>query len=129
MQRLLLSVFFAMLLSSFPFAGASGAQEVGALFNLADGSSADYYQELIGVVTGNWREFGELFTHLQGSWFWKIFLAIITVVPGIFLLHYLIVGAKHFDHDGEQILFSLFLFVLFISSPRSVFPFSRSPDF
>ena len=73
------------------------------------GSSADYYQELMGLIAGNWQEYGKLFTFLQSQWFWKIFLGIITVVPAVFLFHYLIVGAKHFDHDGEQIyFFSLF---------------------
>jgi len=73
------------------------------------GSSADYYQELMGLIAGNWQEYGKVFTFLQSQWFWKIFLGIITVVPAVFLFHYLIVGAKHFDHDGEQIyFFSLF---------------------
>lgn len=75
----------------------------------AVGSSADYYHNLMGYISGNWQEYGKLFTFLQSQWFWKIFLGIITVVPAVFLFHYLIVGAKHFDHDGPQIyFFSLF---------------------
>lgn len=79
--------------------------EEQTMAGLAAGSSADYYQALIGVIAGNWQQVGALFTELQSQWFWKVFLAIVVVVPTIFLLHYLVIGAKHFNHDGEQILF------------------------
>jgi len=92
------------------FAAVVSAQEGQALAGLSAGSSADYYHTLIGTITGDWQGYGQLFTTLQGQWFWKAFLLIITAVPAVFLLHYLIIGAKHFDHDGEQILF----FPLFI---------------
>jgi formate dehydrogenase subunit gamma len=87
------------------FAAFVFAQEGQALTGLSDGSSSDYYHNLIGTITGDWQGYGQLFTTLQGQWFLKVFLIIITAVPGMFLLHYLIIGAKHFDHDGEQILF------------------------
>ena len=59
---------------------------------------------------------------MQSQWFWKIFLGIITVVPAVFLGHYLIVGAKHFDHDGEQIyFFSLFARVIHFIAARNNF--------
>ncbi len=78
---------------------------VWAQLQMLTTSSADYYKRLMVYIAGDWGQYGGLFTLLQGQWFWKIFLGIITVVPTVFLLHYLIVGAKHFDHDGEQILF------------------------
>ena len=99
---------FLFLLTVFLVAGIAAlvsAQEGQALATLSAGSSADYYHTLIGTITGNWQEYGQLFTTLQGQWFWKAFLVIITAIPAIFLLHYLIIGAKHFDHDGEQVLF------------------------
>jgi len=105
MQKVLKIVFLLTVFLVAGFAALVSAQEGQALAALSAGSSADYYQTLIGTVTGNWQEYGQLFTTLQGQWFWKAFLAIITVIPAIFLLHYLIVGAKHFDHDGEQVLF------------------------
>jgi formate dehydrogenase subunit gamma len=64
-----------------------------------------HYSELYGGITGDWQQFGQLFTQLQGDLFWKIFLGVITVVPALFLLHFMIVGAKSFSHDGAQILF------------------------
>ncbi|MGA7279630.1 MAG: formate dehydrogenase subunit gamma [Desulfocapsaceae bacterium] len=63
------------------------------------------YGELYGGITGDWQKFGQLFTQLQGDLFWKVFLGVITIVPAVFLLHFLIVGAKSFSHDGPQILF------------------------
>jgi formate dehydrogenase subunit gamma len=92
----------------FLTAGSAGfvyALEDPAIAGLLPVSSADYYRTLMGEVAGNWQNYGQLFTTLQGQWFWKAFLLIITAIPGVFLLHYLIIGAKHFDHGGEQVLF------------------------
>ena len=109
MQRLVYSVFLLIIFLVAGIAALATAQEGGALAVLGTGSTADYYHNLIGVVTGNWQEYGKLFTFLQGEWFWKIFLVIITAVPTVFFLHYMIVGAKHFDHDGPKVyFFSLF---------------------
>ena len=105
MQRLVHSVFLLTLFLVAGIATSVSAQDGGALATYAAGSSADYYHNLIGVITGNWQEYGQLFTFLQSEWFWKIFLVIITAVPVVFALHYLIIGAKHFDHDGPQIYF------------------------
>ncbi len=105
MQRVLKNVFLLTVFLVAGFAAFVSAQEGQALAGLSAGSSADYFDTLIGSITGNWQNYGQLFTTLQGQWFGKIFLVIITAVPAVFLLHYLIVGAKHFDHDGEQILF------------------------
>lgn len=99
---------FFLLLTGFltvGFAAFVCAMEDPAIDGFLTVSSADYYQALIGVVSGNWQNYGQLFTTLQGQWFWKAFLLIITAVPGVFLLHYLVIGAKHFDHGGEQVLF------------------------
>jgi formate dehydrogenase subunit gamma len=105
MQRIILpgTVLFTVLAASFVI----GAGNVGAdaLAMVAQGSSADYYQQLIGEVTGDWRQYGEVFTELQGKLFWKLFLGIITLVPLAFFLHYVAVGAKEFSYDGPQILF------------------------
>ena len=55
------------------------------------------------------HKFGVLFTTLQSEYFRDIFLGILIVIPLIFLLHYLIIGAKSFSHDGKKIyIFSLF---------------------
>ncbi len=104
MQRCLSSVYLLAIFLVAGFTGSAFAQDLQAA-GLAAGSSADYYNQLIQGITGNWQEYGELFTVLQGQWFYKIFLIVITAVPAVFLIHYLIIGAKHFDHDSEQIYF------------------------
>ena len=109
MQRLLHSVFLLAIFLVTGFTVAALALENPAAVGLSQGSSADYYHSLIGFIAGNWQGYGELFTLLQSQWFWKIFLIIIVAVPAVFFLHYLIIGAKHFDHDGEKVFFfSLF---------------------
>lgn len=52
---------------------------------------------------------GELFTKLQGSHvFSYAVISLAVLVVGVFVLHYIIVGPKHFSHDGKKILaFSL----------------------
>ena len=100
MQRCLTFLFLLGIVIAVTLAGTAMAQD-GFLVT----SSADYYKELIGVVSGHWQQYGGMFTFLQGQWFWKVFLVLITAVPAVFLVHYLIIGAKHFDHEGEQIYF------------------------
>ena len=52
---------------------------------------------------------GPLFTLLQNEYFAPIFLGILIGVPGVFFLHYLIVGPNVFPHDGKKIkVFSIF---------------------
>jgi len=105
MQRGILSVFLLTIILVAGFGVEVSAREGLAISGLSAGSTADYYKSVMGNIAGNWQEYGQLFTTLQEQWFWKIFLAIITVIPGIFLLHYIVIGAMHFSHDGEQIYF------------------------
>ncbi len=72
---------------------------------LSGESTADYYHQLMTYITGDWQQYGQMFTALQGVWFWKIFLAVISIIPALFLIHYLIIGAKRFAHDGEYVYF------------------------
>lgn len=67
--------------------------------------SPELVGELYGSVTGDWQNYGQLFTTLTGSVFWKIYLGVICVIPAVFFLHYAVVGAKSFSHDGPQIKF------------------------
>lgn len=104
MQRCMASVFMLGSLLLI-FSGVALAQNGLPSTGLTN-SVSDFYLRLMGTVSnGDWQNYGELFTFLQSQWFWKAFLVVITAVPAVFLLHYLIIGAKHFDHDGEQIYF------------------------
>jgi formate dehydrogenase subunit gamma len=98
-------LFVALLGGAFV---AFGAEMHGGV--AVAGSSADYYRDLMQVIAGDWQKYGKMFTFLQSQWCWKVFLGLITIVPALFLGHYLIIGARHFDHEGEQIFF----FPLFI---------------
>ena len=53
----------------------------------------------------DYQKFGDLFTYLQAHYFRVIFLVILIGVPLVFLLHYLVIGAKHFIHGGKRIYF------------------------
>lgn len=104
MKRCIRASIFTAFLTTI-FAWAAFAQQGQLNPNVAIGSSADYFQALKGTISGDWQEYGQLFTTLQKEWFWKVFLAIIVGIPALFFLHYLIVGAKKFDHDGPQVHF------------------------
>ncbi len=57
------------------------------------------------AFTGEWLQYGQLFTNLQQSLFGRLFLLIMTIVPCAFLLHYMVIGPKRFSHDGPQVYF------------------------
>jgi formate dehydrogenase subunit gamma len=61
------------------------------------------------AFTGDWQQYGQMFTNFQSGLFNRIFLLILTIIPAVFLLHYIVIGAKHFDHNGPKVFFfSLF---------------------
>lgn len=66
-------------------------------------------QNILGFGQEESLKLGPLFTMLQGSWFYKIFLGILIGVPAVFFIHFLVIGPKVFSHDGEPI----FAFTLF----------------
>ena len=66
-------------------------------------------QNILGYGQEGTLKLGELFTMLQSTWFYKIFLGILVGVPAVFFVHFLIIGPKVFSHDGEPI----FAFTLF----------------
>ncbi|PID76392.1 MAG: formate dehydrogenase subunit gamma, partial [Deltaproteobacteria bacterium] len=74
----------------------------------SNAENAKAYNQFMTEIGGSadWGQWGKMFTILQGNEYFMIgFLLLITVVPIVFALHLLIVGAKHFDHGGKQILF------------------------
>lgn len=105
MQRSLKSV----LLLGCALVGLStiGLVSAWAVSPAESSTSADYFRMLMGNIAGDdWGKYGGLFTLLQGQgYFLKAFLLLITAIPLVFALHYLVIGAKHFDHGGKQILF------------------------
>lgn len=74
---------------------------------LADtAATTEFYRQLVSNGFGNeYSQYGAVFTMLQSTYFIWGFLLTITAVPAVFALHLLIIGPKHFDHGGKQILF------------------------
>ncbi len=69
------------------------------------GPSTASFTAINKVFTGDWQQYGQLFTSWQGGLFNRIFLLVLTIVPVVFLLHYIIIGAKSFSHAGTPIKF------------------------
>jgi len=63
------------------------------------------WQKLNTAFTGEYIQYGQLFTQLQEVLFGRIFLLVMTIIPCIFLLHYMVIGPKRFAHDGPQVYF------------------------
>ena len=79
----------------------------------ANADSAIWGKDLVPNILAYDKEgslqLGKWFTLLQGKYFSIVFLAILFGVPGVFLIHYLIIGPKVFSHDRKKIkVFNLF---------------------
>ncbi len=87
-------------------AGLAIAQSQGQLLtSFGPGPSTAAFHEINGLFTGDWQQYGQLFTSLQANIFSQIFLLVVTVVPLIFFLHYIIIGPMKFSHEGRQIYY------------------------
>jgi formate dehydrogenase subunit gamma len=63
------------------------------------------WQKFNTAFTGEYLQYGQLFTQLQELLFGRIFLLVMTIIPCVFLLHYMVIGPKRFAHDGPQVYF------------------------
>ncbi len=61
------------------------------------------YQQFNIMFTGEWQQYGQLFTNLQQTLFPRLFLLVITIVPVLFFLHYVVIGPISIPHDGKDI--------------------------
>jgi len=61
------------------------------------------YGTVLAENIPNYQNFGVPFTKLASEIFWKAFLGIIIAFPIIFALHYFVIGAKTFSHEGKKI--------------------------
>ena len=105
MQRLIASGILVMVVYAATLIIGTAVAAPNSFTGLNQYLSSEFYSELYGGITGNWQQYGQLFTQLQGDIFWKIFLGVITIIPTIFFLHFIIIGAKKFSHEGPEILF------------------------
>jgi len=90
----------AVLIAAIAFAGAPQI-----LLSPGAEPSTATFSAINKVFTGDWQQYGQLFTTWQGGLFSRIFLLVLTIIPAIFLLHFIIIGAKKFSHEGNKVLF------------------------
>ena len=71
------------------------------------------YQQMNAMFTGEWQQYGQLFTNLQQNLFPRLFLLVITIVPVLFFLHYIAIGPISFSHEGPQVYcYNLFVRII-----------------
>ena len=63
-------------------------------------------------LTGDWQHYGQLFTNLQKGLFPRLFLLVLTIIPALFLLHYIVIGPKSFVHTGLVKFFGILTRIL-----------------
>ncbi len=75
------------------------------LTSFATGPASESFREFAAITTGDWQRYGQLFTAWQASLFPRLFLLVLAVPPAVFLLHFIVIGAKEFDHASGRVLF------------------------
>ncbi len=71
------------------------------------------YQQLNAMFTGEWQQYGQLFTNLQQHLFPRLFLLVVCIVPVFFFLHYIAIGPISLSHDGPQVYcYNLFVRII-----------------
>ena len=76
-----------------------------AVTNVGTAPSTATYLQFNDAFTGDWQQYGQIFTTWQAGLFSRIFLFIVTLIPALFLIHYIIIGPKKFDHQGPQVYY------------------------
>lgn len=111
MKRILIPVYIAatMMVAAVVYAGTDSV-----LVTSGDaGSSSAAYLQFNGILTGDWQQYGELFTSLQHYLFPRLFLLVLTIVPVVFFFHYIAIGPISLSHDGKQVYcYNLFVRII-----------------
>jgi hypothetical protein len=76
MQRLIASGVLVMVVYAVTLIVGTAIAAPNAFTGLAQYFSPQYISELYGGITGNWQDMGQLFTQLQSTLFWKVFLGL-----------------------------------------------------
>jgi len=96
-------VFFPAVVSFFvSIVYAAGPQNI---MSPGGEPSTAVFKTINSQYTGDWQQYGQLFTSMQGGLFNRIFLMVLTIIPAVFLLHYILIGAKKFSHEGTPVYF------------------------
>jgi len=86
-----------ILILAASLAVAGGSQ---ILLSSGPATGTAWFSSLNQHFTGDWQQYGQLFTNLQKGLFPRLFLLVLTIIPAVFLLHYIVIGPKSFAHTG-----------------------------
>lgn len=104
MKRItLFTLCFTLICGGIAFAFTALAPQI--IHSFAPESSSEAFRKITAAYVGDWKEYGQPFTNWQLAVFHDIYLWVIVLVPVAFLIHYLVIGAKQFSHDGPQVQF------------------------
>jgi formate dehydrogenase subunit gamma len=98
-----------ILILSASLAVAGGSQ---VLLSSGPTSGTAWFSTLNQHLTGDWQHYGQLFTNLQKGLFPRLFLLVLTIIPAVFLLHYIVIGPKSFAHTGLVKFFGILTRIL-----------------
>ena len=104
MHKRYLFLFFLPALA-FLFAVAAFAGDPQIMISPGVEPSTAAFKALNAQYTGDWLQYGQRFTQLQSGLLSRVFLLILTIIPAIFFLHFIIIGAKKFTHEGTPVYF------------------------
>ena len=98
----ILTLLFTLFVTAMATQGPTGVNQY---------NSAIWAAERIENIKPYEQGLGPIFTFIQGNDYFAIAaLSIILAVIGAFALHFLIIGPKHFSHDGKKVFaFSLII--------------------
>lgn len=113
MRRVLLLLFFIVFSGiAISFAAESAVVTDTFTSRNLDPSTLSFHA-INQKWVGDWQERGQQFTQYQSFLFSRLFLLALVIMPTVFLLHYILIGAKEFSHDGPMIpVFSLVIRII-----------------
>ncbi len=103
MKRVLIPACAASITVAAAVVYAVSNPAIFSSINTSPGTAA--YSQFNAIFTGDWQQYGQVFTNIQAGLTSQVFLLILTLIPAVFLIHYIVIGAKRFNHDGPGIFF------------------------
>lgn len=71
------------------------------------------FGQLNALFTGEWQQYGQLFTNLQQHLFPRLLILLCTTIPVLFFLHYIVIGPISIPHKGREIYcYTLFVRII-----------------
>ncbi len=106
MNRLYLLPLCSLVLVLWSAIVIAGFYQNQLILSPAQGSSlTQVFTQMKDTLVGDWHHYGQLFVKWQSGLFKSIFFLVLTIIPGIFLLHYLVIGPKDFTHGKPDVFY------------------------